>query len=269
MSRIIPAAESGAPSKLLLSVLLLIALAGILIFLCPMSVRIVNIGNLFGLGCSILLLCYVFFHKQIYAVIAKIRSAAAGRIALAVLTACVLLGVLYCLVLSCLMLRAAYRKPQEKPQAVIVLGCKVRGTTPSLMLSRRIRAAYEKLNEDPSLIAVVSGGKGENEDISEAECMANELKRMGIAQERILLENQSTSTSENLRFSKKLLDENGITGNLLIATDVYHEYRAQILAGKEGLPECYAAPAHTSWYLFPTYWVREWFGLSHAFVFGT
>lgn len=269
MPKIIPAAESGAPSKLLLTVLLLIALAGIVLFLGPMSVRIVNIGNLFGLGCSVLLLCYVIFHKQVHALIGKIRSAAAGRILLAVLAVCVILGVLYCLFLSGLMLRAAYRKPQEKPQAVIVLGCKVRGTTPSLMLSRRIRAAYDKLNADPALIAVVSGGKGDNEDISEAECMANELTRMGIAPERILLENQSTSTSENLRFSKELLDQNGITGNLLIATDVYHEYRAQILAEKEGLPECYAAPAHTSWYLVPTYWVREWFGLSHAFVFGT
>ena len=209
MSKIIPAAEPGTPSKLLLAVLLLIALAGILIFLGPMAVRIVNIGNLFGLGCSVLLLCYVLFHKQVHAAVEKIRSAAAGRIVLAVLAVCILLGVLYCLVLSVLMLRAAYRKPQEKPQAVIVLGCKVRGTTPSLMLSRRIRAAYEKLNEDPALIAVVSGGKGDNEEISEAECMANELTRMGIAPERILLEDQSTSTSENLRFSKKLLDENG------------------------------------------------------------
>jgi uncharacterized SAM-binding protein YcdF (DUF218 family) len=264
-----PSTETGMPPKLLLTVLLLIALAGIVFFLAPMAVRIINVGNLFGLGCSVLLLCYVIFHKQVHAIIGKIRSAAAGRIALTVLAVFVLLGVLYCLILSGMMLHAAYRKPQDKPQAVIVLGCKVRGTVPSLMLSRRIQAAYQKLNEDPSLIAVVSGGKGDNEDISEAECMANELTRMGIAPERILMENRSTSTSENLRFSKELLDENGITGNLLIATDVYHEYRAQILAGKEGLPECYAAPAHTSWYLIPTYWVREWFGLSHAFVFGT
>ena len=136
------------------------------------------------------------------------------------------------------------------------------------MLSRRIQAAYEKLEADPALIAVVSGGQGSNEDISEAQCMYNELTRMGIASERIILEPQSTSTSENLRFSKTLLDEHGITGSLYLATDGYHELRAQILAKKEGLPACAPASAYTSWYLLPTYWVREWFGLAHAFVFG-
>lgn len=165
------------------------------------------------------------------------------------------------------MIHAANKKPPEPPKAIIVLGCKVRGTVPSLMLFRRIQAAYDALQEYPDAIAIVSGGKGENENISEAECMENELVRMGISKERIIQENQSTSTSENLRFSKPILEEKGIDKNVLIVTDGYHELRAQYLAKIEQLPECYGASAYTSFYLLPTYWVREWFGLAHAFVF--
>ncbi|MBP0966124.1 MAG: YdcF family protein [Oscillospiraceae bacterium] len=250
------------------TLLLLLALAGIVLFTIPLFANIRNIGNLFGLCCSVLLLAFVLFHRPICGMINRIRAHAAGRITLRVLGLLVLLGLLYCLIMSIVMLHAAHKKPQQTPQAIIVLGCKVRGTAPSRMLGRRIRAAYEKLEADPSLIAVVSGGKGDNEDISEAQCMYNELTRMGIESGRIIMEDQSTSTSENLRFSKKLLDENGISGTLYIATDGYHELRAQLLAKKEGLNDCAPAAAYTSWYLLPTYWVREWFGLAHAFVFG-
>ena len=98
--------------------------------------------------------------------------------------------------------------------------------------------------------------------------MRRELIKKGIAESRILTEDQSTSTSENLRFSKKILEEHGITGNVMIATDGYHEMRAQYLAKRETLPHCDPAPAHTTLLMFPTYWVREWFGLTHAFIFG-
>lgn len=256
-------------SNLLRIVLLAAAIAGIVLFLFPLQFRIVNIGNLFGLACSVILLGFTVFNRQISALLDTVNAHRAGKISLRILGGILLLGVLYCLAMSCFMIHAAHKKPKSQPQAIVVLGCKVRGTAPSLMLSRRIHAAYEILNANPEMIAVVSGGKGANEDISEAECMYNELTRMGIAAERILTEDQSTSTSENLRFSKQILEEHGISGALYIATDGYHELRAQILAEKEHLPACYPAAAHTSWYLLPTYWVREWFGLAHAFVFGT
>lgn len=262
------AAAANGSHRLLTAVLLLLSAAGIVLFTIPFFVNIRNIGNLFGLACSVLLFAGTLFRKQLGGLFSQIREYRAGRTVLRILGVLILLGVLYCLVMSCIMLHAAHKKPDEKPEAVIVLGCKVRGTVPSRMLSRRIRAAYEKLRADPSLIAVVSGGKGDNEDISEAQCMYNELTKLGISSDRILMEDQSTSTSENLRFSKQILDGNGISGPLYIATDGYHELRAQILAKKEGLPECAPAAAYTSWYLLPTYWVREWFGLAHAFVFG-
>ena len=255
-------------SSMLRIILLVIGIAGIFLFLLPMAVQIINIGNVFGLACSILLTGFVIWNRQISGFLGKLYSYPAGKLLLRVLGVFIAAGVLYCLIMSILMLHAAYRKPKQQPQAVIVLGCRVRGTRPSRMLARRIQAAYDVLEKNPEMIAVVSGGKGSNEEISEAQCMLNELTRMGIPESRILMEDQSTSTSENLRFSKKLLDEKGIGENLLLVTDGYHEMRAQYLAKKEQLTQCDPASAYTSWYLVPTYWIREWFGLAHAFVFG-
>lgn len=249
-------------------ILLCISLLGMVFFILPVFVHIVNLGNLFGMGCSAVLFLFTVLNRPISAFLGRLWQNRAGKVLLAVIGLLLALGILYCLVISCCMTYAAHKKPQTQPKAVIVLGCKVRGTTPSLMLYRRIRAAYALLEADPDMVAVVSGGKGHDEDISEAECMRRELVKLGISDARIIPEDRSTNTSENLRFSKKLLAENGISGDLYIATDGYHEMRAQVLARAEGLPDCWPAPAKTSWYLWPTYWVREWFGLAHAFVFG-
>ncbi len=255
-------------SNFLRIVLILIAVIGIIWFFLPSTVGIVNIGNAFGIGCCGLLLLFAGFNKRISHLLDTIYANRIGKISLRILGILMILGVLYCLIISIMMLHSAYRKPKETPQAVIVLGCKVKGTRPSRMLSERIQAAYDAMQTYPEIVAVVSGGKGNDEDISEAECMRRELISKGIPESRIFVEDQSTSTSENLRFSKKILDENGITGNLLIATDGYHEMRAQYLAKLENLPHCDPAAAHTTALMFPTYWVREWFGLVHAFVFG-
>lgn len=248
--------------------LIVIAVVALIWFCLPLTIGIVNIGNAFGIACSVLLLSITIFYKKIFAVLHKLYSFRSGKITMWILGVIILLGVSYCLIISIMMLHSAYRKPDTTPQAVIVLGCKVRGVTPSLMLSKRIRAAYDAMQTYPDMVAIVSGGKGSDEEISEAECMRRELVKMGIDESRIYMEDQSTSTSENLRFSKKILDEQGITGDLLLATDAYHQMRAQYLAKHENLPHCDPASAPTSAAMFPTYWVREWFGLAHAFVFG-
>ncbi len=247
--------------------LLTVSAAGIILFWLPMCVRIVNIGNVSGLCASVLLLVFVLFNGPISRCLGKLKQHTAGSVLLWVVGIILLLGVLYCLVMSCFMLHAAHKKPKAQPAAIIVLGCKVRGREPSLMLYRRIRAAYSAAQEYPDVPVIVSGGKGSNEGISEAACMENELLKMGLPAERIIQENRSASTSENLRFSKEIMDSRGIRGEVLIVTDSFHEFRASILAEIEGLPECSAAPTGTSWYLVPTYWVREWFGIAHAFVF--
>ncbi len=268
MHRLIPAfAEAVSAHAVLRYLLIFLGAVGICFFLLPVAFGIVNIGNVFGFAVSLLLLCFAACSRSLADRLRNVNGHTAGRVTVGILTAVLLLGICWCAVLSGMMLLGAAKKPGGSPKAAVVLGCKVRGTVPSLMLSRRIEKAYEMLMQYPEMIAVVSGGQGSNEDISEAECMAVELKRRGIPAERIVREDKSTSTSENLRFSKALLEERGITGEILIVTDGFHERRAQLLAKYEGLPQTAAASAYTSWYLMPTYVVREWFGLTHAFVF--
>ena len=109
------------------------------------------------------------------------------------------------LIVEAVVFSAGRKAPAEDAEYVIVLGAQVRGEVPTLVLSARIRAAAEYLKEHPDAIAVASGGKGSGENISEAEAIRRGLVRLGIAEERILLEDRSTSTAENLRFSAEVI----------------------------------------------------------------
>ncbi|RSD25466.1 YdcF family protein [Mesobacillus subterraneus] len=116
---------------------------------------------------------------------------------------------------------------------MIVLGARVKGTVPSLALQFRIDHAAAYLKENPNTIVIASGGRGPGEDISEAESIKRELMDHGIEESRILLEDKSTDTYENIRFSKELIPEDAATG--LVVTNDFHIYRAKMIARKEGL----------------------------------
>ncbi len=252
---------------MLWAVPMLLALYGVCIFALPIFAGIVNIGDVFGLAVSVLLLAALLLRKQLFGICHTLRQTRVGNIALWSVGTVLAIGVGLCLVLSVMMLSAANSKPKEQPSAVIVLGCKVNGNAPSRMLQGRIQAAYAYLIANPDIPVIVSGGKGSDEAISEAACMQQQLITMGIAAERILCEENSTSTAENLQFSKAILEQHGLQGEYMLVTDAFHQYRAQNLAQQYDM-RCYAVSADTVWYLLPTYWVREWFGILHAWAFG-
>lgn len=106
--------------------------------------------------------------------------------------------VIYAVVLTFFMIKAQTDKP-ENPDAVIVLGCKVNGNTPSRMLKRRLDSAVIYLNENEDVVCIVSGGKGEDEKISEAQAMKEYLVDKGIDEGRILTEDKSVNTLENIK----------------------------------------------------------------------
>lgn len=113
----------------------------------------------------------------------------------------------------------------------IVLGAKVKeGNIPSLALKFRLESALAYANKYPHVTLVLSGGQGDDEDIEEAVVMKNFLLENGIAEERLIIEDQSTSTYENLLFSKELLPDN--VKSITIITSDYHLQRAKILAKK-------------------------------------
>jgi uncharacterized SAM-binding protein YcdF (DUF218 family) len=116
---------------------------------------------------------------------------------------------------------------------LIVLGAKVNGTVPSLALQYRADAAAEYLIENPNTIVVASGGQGPGEEITEAEAISRILQDRGIEESRIIKESKSTSTIENLTFSKALLPPSAKKG--LIVTNDFHIYRSCMAAKDLGL----------------------------------
>ena len=130
---------------------------------------------------------------------------------------------------------------------LIVLGTAVEGTEPSPMLQDRIEAAAEYMQENPDVIAIVTGGKADENNISEAQCMYNELTALGIAPERILMEDQATSTAENFRYCVELLEEElgRVPQNIGVLSSEFHLLRARLIAKSYNL-DVATIPAHTS-----------------------
>lgn len=173
--------------------------------------------------------------------------------------------VLGAVVISALMLSAAFRPAGQETRTVIVLGCQIIGDQPSRMLRYRLDAAEQYLKAHPDAAAVVSGGRSPTEAYSEAEVMKNELVKRGIDASKIYLEDRSADTEENIRFSGQIISENKLSGQTAIATDSFHQLRAAVYANRAGLSPA-PLSARTPWGLLPSYWVREFFALAKAIL---
>ena len=154
--------------------------------------------------------------------------------------------------------------------AVIVLGAGVNGETPSLILWSRITAAAAYLEGHPDVPVVLSGRQGPGETISEAACMRRELTARGVEEDRLLLEDRSTSTAENFAFSKELLEAHGIdmdTAVIAVVTSDFHCFRAHLIAQRAGLTVI-DVPAEVDWLLLnANYYIREFFALGKTLIF--
>lgn len=120
---------------------------------------------------------------------------------------------------------------------LIVLGTAVDGTDPSPMLNDRIQAAAKYLEDNPDVVCVVTGGKTDGGTISEAQCMFNELTKLGISPERILKEEQATSTIENFKYSLALLEQKQgkMPDTVGVLSSEFHLLRATMIAEDFGV----------------------------------
>lgn len=188
------------------------------------------------------------------------------------LIAALLLGFSLFTVLETMVVRGSFADESDEPvSAVIVLGAGVNGETPSLTLRTRIDAAAAYLEEHPDVPVVLSGGQGPGEAITEAECMRRALVRRGVDESRLYPEERSTSTQENLRYSRAILEELGVdpAQRVAIVTSDFHLCRARLMWGGDTA----AVPAHLPSALYfqcltVNYFIREAFGLAAYFVYG-
>ncbi len=159
--------------------------------------------------------------------------------------------------------------PDRDKDYMIILGCGIRKDgTPTPLLRGRINAALEfsrrqQKENGKEMIFVASGGQGSDESTSEANSIRQYLVEQGIPKSRIILDERSTSTFENMQFSKKKIEEHApITKETRIAfaTTNYHVFRSGLFARRVGM-RALGIGAKTVWYFWPNAWVREFAGL--------
>jgi uncharacterized SAM-binding protein YcdF (DUF218 family) len=175
----------------------------------------------------------------------------------------------YFCVVESFILSDAHTETHETADYIIVLGAGVNGTKPSLSLRDRLEGAYDYMTANPNTIAIVSGGQGEGELISEAACMHDWLVEKGINPNRIIMEEQATCTLENLQYSMDIINKLSIQDPVIgVVSSEYHLHRAKRLAEYVGI-DVIGVAAKTG---FPTvavnYFIREAFAMTEQYVFG-
>jgi uncharacterized SAM-binding protein YcdF (DUF218 family) len=162
------------------------------------------------------------------------------------------------------MVRTLRKKP-EGTETLVILGCEIIGTRPSLMQVERLRAALKYLEAYPETKVICSGGQGKNEKISEAAAMKEWLMNHQISEERIIEENRSETTEENLRYSLDVIREENLNPSVALCSNEFHLYRAALIAEELGLKSA-SVPAPTAWWLFMTFYVRELYALLYCMI---
>lgn len=158
---------------------------------------------------------------------------------------------------SILLHEAAAQSVPANADAIIVLGAGLRGEKPMLVLKKRMDTAIGYMQDNPGTVAILSGGKGEGESISEAEAMARYLKEKGVPESRYVKEDASSSTQENFLLSKTILRERFSPDVVVVfVTTDFHVYRAGRVAEKLGL-HVYGIAAPDVWYISLNNHLRE------------
>lgn len=147
------------------------------------------------------------------------------------LFALILLGVLVFGALLGAVLHGSYDRVDGQPEIMVILGCQVKPWGPSVLLQDRINKAADYLHGHPDVIVVASGGQGPDEHMTEAQAIHDALVEQGIDSNRILLEERSRNTIQNLRYSMALLEEMGYdTGaDTVVVSNGFHLTRVRML----------------------------------------
>lgn len=225
-------------------------------------------SNFLSMLFSILLACYLV----VWPVIGNLGKDIIGTAVYTIIS----FAAIYVLTLMAMytlsaILNLIHLKKKRKADYIIVLGSGILGTKVPPLLAARIDRGIELLKYNPDAELIMSGGKGPGEDIPESEAMAFYALERGVEAERIMMEQKSVSTEENLRFSSDLIVKEN--PRIIIVTTAYHVFRALLLARQQGM-KCVGFGAKTKWYFTLNALIREFVGYlrlswkKHAVVIG-
>ncbi len=159
-----------------------------------------------------------------------------------------------------------WEQPAPGADYVIVLGAQWMAGGPSYVLQKRLDAAAQYLQDNPDTVAIVSGGQGSNEPISEAQGMKEYLVGMGIEEGRIWMEASSSNTYENLANSAGLLDK--ADDRVVLVTNNFHIFRALGIARRQGYARLEGLAADSYPAMLPNNLLREFCGVAKDTLLG-
>ena len=193
-----------------------------------------------------------------------------ARWATRIFSVCLVIGLVIYACTEAVIIYYSFGSSQKETPYLLVLGAKVNDMGPSVSLWDRIYAAHDYLEAHPDTIAIVSGGQGKDEPMTEALCMFTHLVDMGIDPKRIVMEDQATSTWENLHFSLDLIEKKfgERPTELAVLSSEYHLFRASLFTKACGL-DFIGIPARTSRVSqMINHFMREVAGVWHYILLG-
>lgn len=176
-----------------------------------------------------------------------------------------IVGVASFIIVEGLIIYTGNQEPTEDVDYLIVLGAGLYGEVPSPVLKARLNVASAYLLEHDDVLVIVSGGQGSNETITEAEAMVKYLVNKGVEVDRIMVEDQATSTFENLKYSLEMVDELKDV-KVGIVTNKFHIFRAMMLAKRLEL-DGVGFPSQIPPSIVIKSYLREYFAFFKSFIF--
>lgn len=175
-------------------------------------------------------------------------------------------GIVLFIIIEGMILGGFWKRGKAGLDYIIVLGAQLKESGPSYVLQQRLDAAYQYLIQNENTVVIVSGGQGSDEPDTEAQGMYDYLVGRGIAPQRIIKEEASRNTYENILFSGQLFDmEEAEVG---IVTSNFHVFRALRLARAAGYQNVCGIAARSHFGVLPNNMLREFFGILKDFVVG-
>lgn len=242
---------------------ILFALLGLLCILYCAGIGIAGFGTLFFLtwgvlGIFCILTALILGNKRL---LGKIPGWVKG-----IVMTLFVLGMALFITVEGLILKEFNAQAAPGAEYCIVLGAQWKNEGPGEVLRRRLDKAISYLSENPDTMVIVSGGRGSNEPVAEAVGMKGYLMEAGIAEERILVEDTSSNTYENLMFSGRLFDKQA--ARAVIVTNNFHVFRAVKIAEKQGYGKVEGLAASSVEGMLPNNLLREFMGVVKDFIVG-